>query len=85
MNATRMLALLLVAVSCGKPEAAPAGKGKGERKLEYPVEVALLVLRAVQYEVNAPGSIDAFQQVQMHNSHNPDLSWPSIAVPSAVR
>ncbi len=64
------LGVLVVALAaCGKGEAsAPAaGKGRagGERKLEYPVEVAPVVTRAVQYEVTAPGSIDAFQQVQI--------------------
>jgi membrane fusion protein, multidrug efflux system len=61
--------LLVVFAGCGKTEAsAPAAgkaKGGGERKLEYPVEVAPVVTRAVQYEVTAPGSIDAFQQVQI--------------------
>ena len=32
---------------------------------QYPVEVAPLEVRQMQYTVNAPGSIDAFQQVQI--------------------
>jgi RND family efflux transporter MFP subunit len=41
------------------------GAGKEPRKLEYPVEVAPLETRPVVYEVTSPGSIEAFQQVQI--------------------
>ena len=51
--------VLVVACSKATPD---AGKG---RKLEYPVQVAPLQKRHVQYAVTAPGSIDAFQQVQI--------------------
>jgi RND family efflux transporter MFP subunit len=37
----------------------------GGKKLEYPVEVAPLAVTHVQYTVTAPGSIEAFQQVQI--------------------
>ncbi len=40
-------------------------KGKGVNKMQYPVEVAPLELRQVSYAVMAPGTIDAFQQVQI--------------------
>jgi RND family efflux transporter MFP subunit len=40
-------------------------KGARGSKLEYPVQVAPLALRQVRYTVAAPGSIDAFQQVQI--------------------
>jgi membrane fusion protein, multidrug efflux system len=40
-------------------------KSKGINKLEYPVKVAPLDLRQVSYNVMAPGSIEAFQQVQI--------------------
>ncbi len=58
----RALLLILLAAGCSKgdPQA-----GKGGRKLEYPVQVAPLQKRHVQYAVTAPGSIDAFQQVQI--------------------
>jgi multidrug efflux system membrane fusion protein len=52
--------LFVVLVACSK--AAPDAKG---HKLEYPVQVAPLEKRHVQYAVTAPGSIDAFQQVQI--------------------
>jgi membrane fusion protein, multidrug efflux system len=38
---------------------------KTANKLQYPVQVAPVVARQVQYNVIAPGSIDAFQQVQI--------------------
>jgi RND family efflux transporter MFP subunit len=40
-------------------------KGKPINKMMYPVEVAPLELRQVSYTVMAPGSIEAFQQVQI--------------------
>ncbi len=55
-----LLLLLLVAVACSKSQ-----DGKSGRKLEYPVQVAPLQKRHVQYAVTAPGALDAFQQVQI--------------------
>jgi membrane fusion protein, multidrug efflux system len=40
-------------------------KAKPINKMTYPVEVAPLELRQVNYTVMAPGSIEAFQQVQI--------------------
>ena len=40
-------------------------KGKGVTKMAYPVTVAPLAMRQVKYNVTAPGSLDAFQQVQV--------------------
>ncbi|HEX8791063.1 MAG TPA: efflux RND transporter periplasmic adaptor subunit [Polyangiaceae bacterium] len=40
-------------------------KGKPVNKMQYPVEVAPLEVRQVNYTVMAPGSIEAFQQVQI--------------------
>jgi len=57
----RFIAIALVA-ACSKSEAPAAKKGQ---KLEYPVDVAKLEVRQMQYSVTAPGSIDAFQQVQI--------------------
>ncbi len=65
----RVLALVLVLfTACGKKTddtPAKGGKKGGGGKLEYPVEVAPLEVRQMQYAVNATGSIDAFQQVQI--------------------
>ena len=58
----KRLLLFVVLVACSKSS---AQDGKGGRKLEYPVQVAPLQKRHVQYAVTAPGSIDAFQQVQI--------------------
>jgi RND family efflux transporter MFP subunit len=49
--------------ACSRPADAPTAK-RGA-KLEYPVDVAPLEVRQMQYTVSAPGSIDAFQQVQI--------------------
>jgi len=56
-------------VGCGKSSDKTGGGGGGKRgsgqKLEYPVEIAPLEVKQMQYAVTAPGSIDAFQQVQI--------------------
>jgi multidrug efflux system membrane fusion protein len=56
--------LLIVLLSVGACSKADPQAGKGH-KLEYAVQVAPLQKRHVQYAVTAPGSIDAFQQVQI--------------------
>lgn len=64
-----IVAVVLVALGvagCTRAESGSAlKKGKGINKLEYPVQVAPLELRQVSYTVMAPGSIEAFQQVQI--------------------
>jgi membrane fusion protein, multidrug efflux system len=65
---TRALALTLAfgcAAACSKSNADALKRPKTTNKLQYPVQVAPLDLRQVQYNVMAPGSIDAFQQVQI--------------------
>ncbi len=57
----RLLLMLLLVGACSKVDP-QAGKA---HKLEYAVQVAPLQKRHVQYAVTAPGSIDAFQQVQI--------------------
>ncbi|HEX3761317.1 MAG TPA: efflux RND transporter periplasmic adaptor subunit [Kofleriaceae bacterium] len=57
------LAVALAGAGCSKSADAPSTK-RG-LKLEYPVDVATLAPRQMQYTVTAPGSIDAFQQVQI--------------------
>lgn len=49
--------------ACSKTADSPTAK-RGA-KLEYPVDVAPLEARQMQYTVTAPGSLDAFQQVQI--------------------
>lgn len=61
------------ALACSKSSsggAAPAGSGKGGRGgkgggVEFPVEVAPVDLRQIGYVITAPGSINAFEQVQV--------------------
>jgi RND family efflux transporter MFP subunit len=58
--------MLLLALACSKAESSSSLKQpKTINKLQYPVQVAPLELRKVSYSVSAPGSIEAFQQVQI--------------------
>jgi RND family efflux transporter MFP subunit len=58
------VAALGLVVGCAKT-ADETKSGKTARKLEYPVEIVKLEPRQVKYTVTAPGSIEAFQQVQV--------------------
>jgi RND family efflux transporter MFP subunit len=63
-----LLAVLALAgpAACSKSSQDSAlKKPKAATKLQYPVQIAPLKVRQVQYNVMAPGSIDAFQQVQI--------------------
>jgi RND family efflux transporter MFP subunit len=65
MKKASVVVLALAASACTK-KADSGGAGAGSaRKLQYPVDVASLVMRKLQYSVDAPGSIDAFQTVQI--------------------
>jgi RND family efflux transporter MFP subunit len=60
------LAVLLTVASCqGTSEPSSLKKPKAINKMQYPVQVARTELRQQQYTVIAPGSIEAFQQVQI--------------------
>ena len=62
----RTLALVILVAACSKKTDDTPAKGGGKGgKLQYPVEIAPLEVRKMQYAVTAPGSIDAFQQVQI--------------------
>ncbi len=52
-------------VACKSSDDSSLKKPKGVNKMAYPVTVAPLALRQVKYNVTAPGSLDAFQQVQI--------------------
>jgi RND family efflux transporter MFP subunit len=61
-----VVGVIAASTGCSKTEAdSGLKKGKGINKLEYPVQVAPLELRQVSYTVMAPGSMEAFQQVQI--------------------
>jgi len=67
---TRVILCVLLAACSSKSSDAPqggrrGGGGAGGAKLEYAVDVSPLAARQMQYSVNAPGTIDAFQQVQI--------------------
>ena len=67
-SARVLLAVLALAgpAACSKSSQDSAlKKPKAATKLQYPVQIAPLKVRQVQYNVMAPGSIDAFQQVQI--------------------
>lgn len=59
------MAVLLWVAACSSEKGEAPAKKRGGRKLEYPVEVAKLEQRQVTYTVTAPGTIEAFQQVQI--------------------
>jgi RND family efflux transporter MFP subunit len=61
----RVLVLLALAACSSKSDPVQGGKRGGGAKLQYPVDVSPLVAKQMQYSVNAPGTIDAFQQVQI--------------------
>lgn len=60
-----VLAAAPLAACKGSESDSALKKGKGVNKMAYPVTVAPLALRQVKYNVTAPGSLDAFQQVQI--------------------
>ncbi|MFL5321517.1 MAG: efflux RND transporter periplasmic adaptor subunit [Myxococcaceae bacterium] len=70
----KLLALVLIAFSlgaCSKPDegggGGAGGKGGGKPKgpAQFPVETAAVQTREVQYAVNAVGSLEAFEVVQV--------------------
>lgn len=70
MRMRTLIGLVLVAAAAAgcKQQASDDSalkKGKPVNKMQYPVEVAPLEVRQVNYTVMAPGSIEAFQQVQI--------------------
>jgi membrane fusion protein, multidrug efflux system len=66
---TPALVVLLagLAAACKAPASDDSAlkKPKSANKMQYPVQVAPLELRQITYNVLAPGSIEAFQQVQI--------------------
>jgi RND family efflux transporter MFP subunit len=68
MRTTLLFALLVATLAGGCKSATDSSalkKPKGVTKMQYPVQVAPLEIRQVSYNVMAPGSIEAFQQVQI--------------------
>jgi RND family efflux transporter MFP subunit len=69
-GAGRLAALLVVAAlaaACKAPatDESALKKPKAASKMQYPVQVAPLEQRQITYNVTAPGTIEAFQQVQI--------------------
>jgi membrane fusion protein, multidrug efflux system len=79
MGVVALMAVLALGAACGSKEeggAPPSGKaggggggggGRGGRggPMEFPVEVAPIEIRDVEYSVSAVGSVEAFEQVQI--------------------
>lgn len=60
------LALSIAAASCGKgPEGGGRGSAFDRSKISFPVETQSVALRSLIYTVNAVGSVDAFEKVQV--------------------
>lgn len=56
----------LAAMSCSKDSAAGPGKGgPGSRSMQFPVEVEPVRSQDVEYAVNAVGSVEAFEKVEV--------------------
>jgi RND family efflux transporter MFP subunit len=62
---TLMLTVALAAAGCKATSDSGLKKGKTINKMAYPVSVAPLTMKQVMYNVTAPGSLDAYQQVQI--------------------
>jgi multidrug efflux system membrane fusion protein len=62
-----LLATVLVATGCSKKEAAAGPGGPGGRRggMQFPVEVEAVRSQNVEYTVQAVGSVDAFERVEV--------------------
>ena len=60
----RTLLAIAALAACSKSADTPVGSKRGA-KLEYPVDLAPLEAKQMRYTVTAPGTLDAFQQVQI--------------------
>ncbi|NOK10848.1 efflux RND transporter periplasmic adaptor subunit [Corallococcus exercitus] len=59
------LAMLSLAPGCKKDAPAQGGKGAGRGPTQFPVEVATVEARDVEYAVSAVGAVEAFESVQI--------------------
>ncbi|WP_375744954.1 efflux RND transporter periplasmic adaptor subunit [Corallococcus interemptor] len=59
------LAVLALAPGCKKDAPAQGGKGAGRGPTQFPVEVAPVEARDVEYAVSAVGAVEAFESVQI--------------------
>jgi multidrug efflux system membrane fusion protein len=60
-----MACMALAALLAACPGAGNAGAGKGKGGVFYSVEVETIVPRRIDYKVNASGSVEAFEVVQV--------------------
>jgi multidrug efflux system membrane fusion protein len=55
----------LLTLSCSKSDAQQQGASQARRALEFPVEARPVEARPVEYAINAVGSLDAFERVEV--------------------
>jgi len=60
-----LLAAGLLGAGCSKKPEDPAGRAGGRPAMQFPVEVAPVAARRVEYSVSAVGSVEAFEQVEV--------------------
>jgi multidrug efflux system membrane fusion protein len=58
-------AAVLVLAACSKKAELGGGGGRGGGDLEFPVEVARVEARSVEYTVSAVGSVEAFERIEI--------------------
>ena len=89
MQRTGMLALSLAMLSlapgCKKDAPAQGGKGAGRGPIQFPVEVAAVEARDVEYAVSAVGAVEAFESVQITARVPGALEKVSFAEGQAVK
>ncbi|MGE6759043.1 efflux RND transporter periplasmic adaptor subunit [Corallococcus interemptor] len=79
------LAMLSLAPGCKKDAPAQGGKGAGRGPTQFPVEVAAVEARDVEYAVSAVGAVEAFESVQITARVPGALEKVSFAEGQAVK
>lgn len=62
---TIVAAASVLGLACSKSAAQPGGQGGAQRSMKFPVETVKVEIADVQYQVNAVGSVEAFEQVEI--------------------
>lgn len=62
--ALTITAALVTGFACSKSSAEPDGN-RGQRSVKFPVETLIVETSSVQYEIDAVGSVDAFERVEI--------------------
>src|SRR4051812_10548814 len=59
------LVMLIVVAGCSKEKEGGGPGGRGRKALVFPVQVEPVQMREVEYSLNAVGSVEAFEKVQI--------------------